>query len=388
MSVASLAIDAAFDAARAVTGFDSIGDAASAMGREVARAGDVVGEGASRIDRAAESADGLASRSSQAAGGLGDLGGALSMLPGPLGSLGSGMEAMAPIIMGVTGAADLLNLALSTQALGWVKTTAATTAHAVAAKATAVAQWALNAAMSANPIALVIIAIVALVAIFVLAYKKVGWFRDGVNAAMSGVKVVVGFVINLVVGYFRLWWTVVSTVGGFILGKVGEVVGFIRGIPGKVKSALSGNALFEAGKDLILGLINGIKAMAGRAISAVTDVVGGAVSKAKGLLGIASPSKVFRKFGVFTVDGLVQGIRRNVSKARRAAGALASGVISGFGGPSLALDGPSLGGGGGPRGGGTVVINNNTTINGAVDKTGTARDLKQLLKRRARRIGD
>lgn len=45
----------------------------------------------------------------------------------------------------------------------------------------------LNATLLANPIVLVIAAIVALVAIFVVAYKKVGWFHDGVNAAFKGI---------------------------------------------------------------------------------------------------------------------------------------------------------------------------------------------------------
>lgn len=387
MSVATLSIDAAFDSAKAVTGFDKVGDAATSMGREVSRAGKVAGDTSSRIDRAAESTDGLASRSSQAAGGLGDLGGALGLLPGPLGTIGSSMETMAPVIMGVTGAADLLNLALTTQALGWVKTTAATVAHSVAARTTAAAQWVLNAAMSANPIALVVIAIVALVAAFVIAYKKIGWFRAGVDAAMSGVKFVVGLVIKLVVGYFRLWWTVVSSVGGFIIGKVREIVGFVRGIPGKVKEALTGKTLYGAGKDLILGLIGGIKDMAGRAVSAVTDVVGDAIGAAKNLLGIHSPSRVFRGFGENTGQGLINGIRSKVSRARRVAGDLAGAVVAGFGSPSLALAAPSASSSGGGRLGSTTNVNTNVTINGAVDKTGTARDLKQLLKRRDRRVG-
>lgn len=60
----------------------------------------------------------------------------------------------------------------------------------------AAAQAGLNAALAANPIGLVIIAIAALIAIFVLAYKKVGWFRDMVNAAWAGIKTAVGAVVD------------------------------------------------------------------------------------------------------------------------------------------------------------------------------------------------
>lgn len=48
-------------------------------------------------------------------------------------------------------------------------------------------QWLLNAALAANPIGLIVIAITALVAGFVLAYKKVDWFRKGVDAALDGI---------------------------------------------------------------------------------------------------------------------------------------------------------------------------------------------------------
>lgn len=52
----------------------------------------------------------------------------------------------------------------------------------------AVVQGVLNAVMSANPIGLVVVGIMALVAAAVVAYNKVGWFRDLVQSAWSGIK--------------------------------------------------------------------------------------------------------------------------------------------------------------------------------------------------------
>ena len=54
----------------------------------------------------------------------------------------------------------------------------------------AAAQWALNIAMAANPIGLIILAVAALVGAVVWAYQNVGWFRDAVNALWSGLSVV------------------------------------------------------------------------------------------------------------------------------------------------------------------------------------------------------
>jgi TP901 family phage tail tape measure protein len=65
---------------------------------------------------------------------------------------------------------------------------------AVVRNATAVwtaAQWALNIAMAANPVGLIIVGVAALIAAIVLAYNNVGWFRDGVNAAFAGIMVAV-----------------------------------------------------------------------------------------------------------------------------------------------------------------------------------------------------
>lgn len=51
-----------------------------------------------------------------------------------------------------------------------------------------VAQWALNAAMSANPIGLIIAAIAGLVAIFVILFKKNEGFRNFVLGAWEKIK--------------------------------------------------------------------------------------------------------------------------------------------------------------------------------------------------------
>lgn len=190
-----LAVRMTADASDVDAAFDAVGSSARAMADDVDAAARQVDGAAGGLDGAAESADHLGSKSAQAAGGLGDLGGALSMLPGPLGGLGAGMEAAAGPIMGVTGAMDLANLALESNVVQSVRSKGAMIAHAVATKAIGAAtktyaamQWLLNAALTANPIGLVIIAVVALVAVIVLAYKKSETFRTIVQGVMKAVK--------------------------------------------------------------------------------------------------------------------------------------------------------------------------------------------------------
>jgi len=86
------------------------------------------------------------------------------------------------------------------------------------------AQWLWNAAMAANPIGLIVLAIAGLVAGFIIAYNKIGWFKDGVNAAMAGIKIAIAAVVD--------WWNTtlmpaLQVVGDFfarVFGWIGEQV--------------------------------------------------------------------------------------------------------------------------------------------------------------------
>lgn len=85
----------------------------------------------------------------------------------------------------------------------------------------------------------------------------------------------------------------------------------IAKMPGKVKEFAS--KMLSAGKDLVMGLINGIKGMAGDAIEAISGVVGGVIGKAKSLLKIKSPSRVFMAIGDDTIAGWINGMNKRKS---------------------------------------------------------------------------
>jgi len=202
-----------------------------------------------------DKADAVGGASSQAAGGLGDLGGALALMPGPLGAVGAGMEAAAPAIMGVTGAADLLNLATT-------KFPALAKAQTAATKALAGAQKALNLVMAGNPIALVVLAIVALIAIFVTLYKKNEAFRDLVDKVFAKFKAVVGTAVDKVGDLFAA--------AKDKLGKAGVA---FEGLRDAARNAIGS---YEAGGGGVLGKVFGI-------VSAVTSLPGIVSNKASGL---------------------------------------------------------------------------------------------------------
>jgi phage-related protein len=108
------------------------------------------------------------------------------------------------------------------------------------------------------------------------------------------------------------------------IGRIKDaVLGALRG---------AGSWLIGVGKDIVGGLISGIKNMAGSVVRALLSLIPGPLKKFANLLGINSPSTVFREFGQNIGQGLVVGVddsRRSVTAsvgrladtARKAVGA-------------------------------------------------------------------
>lgn len=88
----------------------------------------------------------------------------------------------------------------------------------------AIAQGAWNAAMALNPIGLIVAAIALVVVGLVLAYKKVGWFRKGVDAVANGAVKAFKWVwqtIKDVFGWVKKNWKLLVAI---MLGPVGLIV--------------------------------------------------------------------------------------------------------------------------------------------------------------------
>lgn len=81
-----------------------------------------------------------------------------------------------------------------------------------------------------------------------------------------------------------------------------------------VMSFLRGIDLFSIGAQIIQGLINGIKSMAGSLVKSAKGVVGDAIEGAKNLLKIKSPSRVFYSMGEYTMMGMENGIVKRGNK--------------------------------------------------------------------------
>ncbi|MCX4543768.1 hypothetical protein [Streptomyces sp. NBC_01565] len=83
----------------------------------------------------------------------------------------------------------------------------------VATKLWTLAMIAFNLVMNANPISLIIVGIIALVALVIYAYKHWGWFREAVDAAWRGIQTGAKFVWSILQPILAGIWSALQFVG-------------------------------------------------------------------------------------------------------------------------------------------------------------------------------
>lgn len=145
------------------------------------------------------------------------------------------------------------------------------------------------------PLLLVIASIAVLIAVFVaitvIVARVIGWF------AKLSAKI----------------WTTAGNIQNAVGERIGQVIDFFREMPGRILRAVGdlGRTLYDSGKSLIQGLVNGIKNMA----SAPVEAVKGILSKARDFLPF-SPAKEgpfsgkgwTEYSGASLIEGLADGI--------------------------------------------------------------------------------
>ena len=205
----------------------------------------------------------------------------------------------------------------------------ATKLVSAATKAYAAVQWLLNIAMSANPVALVVIAIVALVAVIVLIATKTNWFQTIWKKAWGGIKAafwaVFGFIKNnwktilaILTGPIGIAVLVISkhwgqikagaaAVKDYVVGKFRDIGEKIGQLPDRI--AALGSKMLRAGKDLMGSLFSGIASAAkgvGGFISDLASAIKGAINNALHLpFTIKGPGPL----PDFTIPAFARGVR-------------------------------------------------------------------------------
>lgn len=197
-----------------------------------------------------------------------------------------------------------------------------------------------------------------------------GWFGNLVGVVVNAVNTIIIIFGNIIPAFKD----VVAVIGS-LLGLLGStILNAVKGF---------GSLLYNAGKELVQGFINGVKDMLGSVKDAIGSVGSGAVSKMKSVLGIRSPSKVFAEIGGNMGRGLVDGIISTVGDVQAAINTLTAAPVS------------LAGAGGVPAGGllsgnqvtnsstsnsSSAVVNAHTEINGPIN-IGSKEDADYFLQR-------
>ena len=226
----------------------------------------------------------------------------------------------------------------------------------LAEAAATVAQWALNVAMEANPMMIVITLLAALVAGLVYFFTqtdagKQAWqdFCQTMQDLWQNLCDFFQNIWNSITGFFNdagtniqnAWNAVTDWFSGIpgrikgffndigawfgskfqeakdaIVNRFNEAVDFVRSIPQKIKDCFNGavNWLKDAGADIVRGLWNGISDMFGWVRDNILGFGGNIVKWAKQALGIHSPSRVMaQEVGKYIPSGIEMGINANTS---------------------------------------------------------------------------
>lgn len=135
-----------------------------------------------------------------------------------------------------------------------------------------------------------------------------GWnnflnFMRGIAGGIAGV-------VNYIKSFFNSLPSSVSNV-------INNVIGLMRSLPSRIVGAVGnlGSLLWNAGAQIIQGMINGVTSKINALTNTIRGAANSAISAAKGVLGIRSPSKVFEQIGKNVTEGFTKGIENSKSLA-------------------------------------------------------------------------
>lgn len=401
MNEIELALRMRADVSDVESSFKSAGSSVGDFADDVTDAARKADTASDKLSGVGDAADNLDDKAGKATGALGALSAGFELAG--MEKYATGLQSAAMATDFLSGVGQSLNLVMELQIVQSARAKAAAIAQAAASKivaagnkAWAATQWLVNAALSANPVGLVIIAVVALVAAVVLAWRNSEKFRAVATAAFKVVTIQIRLtieVVKMIVGWvrdkippafsavrerataaFQAISSKVSDVVSAVVGRVAamrdRVTGFFGGVRDRGRDAFQAAAdkardIAQAIPERIEAIKKSVETKAATIKSVLTSAFTAPLDVVKDI--VAWVDKVIDKISKIKIPDLpgIPGLRQT------AGGALDS-----------LLPTPAFRQAAGAAGGG-ITIN----IQGVLDSESAAREIKRILGSAAIRRG-
>lgn len=168
-----------------------------------------------------------------------------------------------------------------------------------------------------------------------------------------------------------------------LIESIPKIIAAMPEIIKSIKSPLEGVSLTDIGKNIIQGLIDGIKNMIGRIKEVAGEIADTIKNKIKNALDIHSPSRVMMELGAYTGEGFGLGIESTIGSISKQANAIAAAAIPNVNAGSFDMGVNATGGGMGTASGFNEMLSVMTSMKDEITSLkGALNNMKVLMDSR------
>jgi phage-related protein len=261
------------------------------------------------------------------------------------------LQKLVPVVDAIVNNLPVVGVLLGGATAAMIAFKIASLSAAAAAQGLTLAQTVLNVVMSANPIGLIILAITALVAAFMVLWNKCEGFREFWIGLWDGIKKVVGTVVEWVKQNWQaMLLFLVNPLAGIFKYCYDNFEGFRKTVDNvitKVKNTFLGlidtlkqlpNKVVSIGKDLVSGLWKGVQDKFAWLKEKLSGFATSVLDGIKDFFGVHSPSTKTAWIGEMLDEGMAKGVEDNADTPLKAMDQLSSEMLNEAAGGDLNVE--------------------------------------------------
>ena len=132
--------------------------------------------------------------------------------------------------------------------------------------------------------------------------------------------------IKFVVDIISVFVVIIGTVAGYVATAISEIVAWFQALPEKIRDLPS--RMLEIGRNIVEGIKQGISEKVHSIFDGLKNAISNGIKWIKNLLGISSPSKLFKWIFEMVMEGGVVGIEAGEDKLQRTMVRAVSGTVA------------------------------------------------------------